>query len=234
MRPVDKGSTPLDANGSPKVYAKYSHAKRDLIDRLGQYCSYCEQHIPANLAVEHVQPKDLHPQLRNEWSNFLLACVNCNSIKSTKDVALTWALWPDTDNTFFALRYQASGEIIPNVAVLSAEEQQKAANLIELVGLDRITPKEGTVAYITASDLRWENRVAAWHIATANLQAYESAREDIRPILVPLIADAARSGFWSVWMTVFVAYPEVKQALITRYQAASTCFDASANPIPRS
>lgn len=73
MRPVDKGSVPTDNNGQPKQYSEYQQARPDLIKRLGEYCSFCEGRIAANLAVEHILPKSLHPQLALCWDNFLMA-----------------------------------------------------------------------------------------------------------------------------------------------------------------
>lgn len=39
MRSVDKGPAPQP------VYDPYQTAKRDLVDRIGDYCSYCERKI---------------------------------------------------------------------------------------------------------------------------------------------------------------------------------------------
>lgn len=41
----------------------------------------------------------IHKELEIEWSNLLLACTNCNSIKSDKDNELYCYYWPDRDNT---------------------------------------------------------------------------------------------------------------------------------------
>lgn len=79
MRPVERGP-------APRTYTKYGDAIGDLEERLGIYCSYCERRLPISLAIEHVVPKDLHPELEVEWTNFLLACSNCNSVKGNKPV----------------------------------------------------------------------------------------------------------------------------------------------------
>ncbi len=63
MRPIVKGANPTDENGVEIIFTKYARARRYLIDRIGEYCSYCERKIEANLAVEHVQPKDTNPDL---------------------------------------------------------------------------------------------------------------------------------------------------------------------------
>ena len=79
MRPVERGT-------APRTYSQYSDAIGDLEERLGTYCSYCERRLPISLAVEHVVPKDLHPELKTEWTNFLLGCTNCNSVKADQPV----------------------------------------------------------------------------------------------------------------------------------------------------
>lgn len=40
MRPVERGDILFDKDGKPKIYAQYRDARRDLIDRLGEFCSY--------------------------------------------------------------------------------------------------------------------------------------------------------------------------------------------------
>ncbi len=117
MRPVRRGDSPIAGD-----YADYKTAKTDLIARIasgkhnGQhiaaYCSYCERKIDTNLAVEHIEPKKgAHgkPELKGRWSNFLLACVNCNSTKGDKRVVLDQLYLPDRDNTALAFQYQADG-----------------------------------------------------------------------------------------------------------------------------
>jgi 5-methylcytosine-specific restriction endonuclease McrA len=81
MRPVERGL-------APKIYTRYGDAIEDLKSRLGSYCSYCERQVSASLAVEHVIPKNLHPELEREWNNFLLGCTNCNSVKSDREVII--------------------------------------------------------------------------------------------------------------------------------------------------
>ncbi len=48
-------------------------------------CCYCESLIPEKghaKAVEHFRPQALFPSKRNEWKNLLLACAQCNGLKS--------------------------------------------------------------------------------------------------------------------------------------------------------
>lgn len=85
MRPLDKGAVPRAGDGAIR-FGHYSDAHPHLVERLGDYCSYCERRLPASLAVEHVQPKSHVPELETSWDNFLLACTNCNSVKGSKPV----------------------------------------------------------------------------------------------------------------------------------------------------
>ena len=90
MRPVQRGACPQDADGNDVAFTEYMQARRALIERLGECCSYCEMQLDASLAVEHVQPKKppgaaaALPERELAWGNFLLGCTNCNSIKSFK------------------------------------------------------------------------------------------------------------------------------------------------------
>jgi uncharacterized protein (TIGR02646 family) len=104
MRPVERGL-------APQTYAQYRDAIEDLKSRLGSYCSYCERQVAASLAVEHVIPKSLRPELEKEWHNFLLGCTNCNSVKGDRVVELQNFIWPDRDNTLLALVYSKGGFI---------------------------------------------------------------------------------------------------------------------------
>ena len=50
-------------------------------------CCYCECRIPQDghlKAVEHFRPKSVYQELKNEWSNLLLACAQCNGKKRDK------------------------------------------------------------------------------------------------------------------------------------------------------
>jgi hypothetical protein len=102
MRPVRRGPVP-EQHGKPKEYATYRDARDDLISRFGDYCSYCELPCKEGPAVEHVQPKrgaHGHPELECVWTNFLLGCRYCNSVKGHTPVSISDFFWADQDNTF--------------------------------------------------------------------------------------------------------------------------------------
>lgn len=233
MRPVERGAWPTK-NGERVKFKKYSRARGDLVDRMGQFCSYCEQMLPASVAVEHVQPKALEPGLEKDWENFLLACTNCNSTKGDKEVDLNQFVWPDKDYTYLYFSYSADGKVRVKSG-LSSREKEKAEALIKLVGLQKRPPKVGTVAYQEASDRRWVNRKAEWAIAeTVKKDDYLVLKEVFPERALNTLAVAAGKGFWSVWYTVFKDLPEVRKRLIEQYKGTCAgCFDSSGRPVER-
>lgn len=59
----------------------WGSARRDLIEAIGAYCSYCDSPISSHLHIEHRLPKSLFPEFAFNYANFLLACPTCNSAK---------------------------------------------------------------------------------------------------------------------------------------------------------
>ena len=102
MRPVERGT-------APRRYRDYRDAIDDLENALGKYCCYCESFFFSGLAVEQKLPKKTCPELELEWTNFLLACSTCNSIKRDTVKADSEILWPDLNNTLLALNYSIGG-----------------------------------------------------------------------------------------------------------------------------
>ena len=201
MRPVDRGPVPQEETGRPRQFRPYQNAKADLLERLGGYCSYCER--PGNLHVEHVIPKDHRTDLEEAWTNFLLACVNCNSTKGARNISRDGYLWPDEDNTWAVFEYFRDG-IVRVADSLSAHERARARRLSELVGLERRPGRD-----LRARDLRWRKRREAWRVAWDARQRYQ---ED--PDIADLVIILAKAyGFWSVWMTVFAGHSEVCDCL---------------------
>ena len=200
MRPVRRGPWPVDGNGNPKIYQPYGKAKDDLFCRIGEYCSYCER--KGDLHVEHVIPKNRCLGLEEVWTNFLLGCVNCNSIKSDNNLSRDGYVWPDEDDTYSAFEYLPAG-VVRVRAGLPEDVSARAHSLFELVGLGR---RPGTGA--TPKDRRWRMRRGAWGQA----QVARAKIEDGDNIdWVIMLATAI--GFWSVWKTVFADCPEITERL---------------------
>ncbi|WCN14765.1 HNH endonuclease [Marinomonas mediterranea] len=211
MRPVRKGSSPTQGD-----FDQYEDAKPDLISRLGEYCSYCERRIPTNLAIEHLEPKKGvygKPELERKWSNFLLACVNCNSTKRDKQVEFDQLFFPDRDNTFYAFEYLPDGTVKPANS-LSLRNKKIANNILRLVGLDKTDTN------------RFRQRMSAWMNAESSKALLNTTDT---PLLRNHIANvSAKSvGYFSVWMRVFENDSDMISRLIQAFEgtAESGCFN---------
>jgi uncharacterized protein (TIGR02646 family) len=241
MRPVVRGK-------NTKVFKDHKYARKDLIDRLGQYCSYCEMLIPSSLEVEHILPKLRFPDEETNWENFCLACRNCNSTKkspmekrwdsswkhlhitSAKIAARSEFYWIDQDNTFRAFEYSKGGVVKVNPS-LASEEEIVARATIEMVGLDRI-PKSD----MQMKDRRWINRKEAWDKAERALQRLSKCndQESLEAMRDSVIEQAVPQGFFSVWMTVFKDDPDMLNRFINAFPGTCTdCFDVEGKAIPR-
>jgi len=213
MRPVVKGAIPLDINNTPKVFTDHKQAKRDLIGRIGSYCSYCERKISSNLAIEHVKPKGINPALRLVWDNFLLACTNCNSTKGSANLNLVHYYWPDQHNTFIAFEYRNTGFLSPSKNPIV--DSIIAKNTIELTGINVIDISD------EASDTRWEERLETWFLAEEELFDFENSTRGNNEIQ-GIIRTAIGHGFWSIWMKVFENHVDVQDALIAAFTGTFT------------
>lgn len=207
MRPVDKGK-------KSRKYDPYQTAKRDLFEAIGPYCSYCERNVELGGAVEHVQPKSKVPGKKFCWDNFLLGCLNCNSVKGDKpidDTNIADYVWPDTDDTYHMVQYDPV-TLIPSPAdTLSAEDKERVARLIKLTGLDKASPKEGSKDYMKASDTRVEKRMEIAREARDYKAQYLNLPDDIKPLFAKSLLDLVRhTGLWSIWFHEFEDIPELK------------------------
>jgi hypothetical protein len=222
MRPVVRGPCPVDDDGNDVAFTHYQQARKALIQRLGEHCSYCEMHLDSSLAVEHVQSKQPPgatqplPERALSWDNFLLACTNCNSTKNNTDVMLVNYLWPDRDNTFTALVYSEGGK----VSAASGPQHAQANNTIKLVGLHK-TPDTAE-----ASDRRWLNRREAWDMAQDSLRDLMCC--DTPEMRRQIVRTVKSNGYWSIWMTVFKDRPDVLSELVVALPGTNeTFFDSN-------
>ena len=204
MRPIERGPWPVGANNKKKKLHPYTVAKADLHSRLGRYCSYCER-VKTRLDVKHVVPKSRQRELEEEWTNLLLACTNCNSIKGKRNRGRDGYLWPDEDDTAQAFSYLPDG-IVEVRKDLPEPVPAGAQRLFDLVGLGR---RPGNDPH--ERDLRWRERREAWGIAKAARQSILTGSVDT------LLTLAEHTGFWSVWMTVFADNTEFCSLLRARF-----------------
>jgi uncharacterized protein (TIGR02646 family) len=224
VRPVHRGPLPL-----PAGFGDYKDAFPYLTALLGFYCSYCERRLQASLAVEHVQPKKWNPLLELEWTNFLLACVNCNSTKGDQDVALDTILLPDRDNTFAAYEYRDDGHVAP-AAHLHPATALLAAKTLELTGQNTRTglPDDPNLKFIAID--RLNQRRQAWAQAVDSLNDLRVCPTD--EMRRCIVAAAVATGFFSVWMKVYEADVEMRRRFLAAFSGtAGDCFDADTLPV---
>jgi uncharacterized protein (TIGR02646 family) len=227
MRPVERGICPQDRAGNPIAFAHYRDARDELIGRVGDYCSYCEVCLHSSVHVEHVRPKKPQPALEREWTNFLLACDECNSIKGDADVDLDDYYWPDRDNTARAFRYDFN--LPPAVEPsLTLAQQAIARSTIALTGLDRVPGH----SRFSERDRRWKKRMDVWGVAL--LQRKCLVARDSAEIRDAILQIAIARGHWSVWMQVFHDDVDMRSRLIRWFRGtAANCFDQETRPITR-
>lgn len=223
MRPVTRGA-------APKAYANYQDAIADLEDSLGGYCSYCERRFDAMLAVEHVSPKKKDPALERDWNNFLLGCVNCNSVKGDQPTNDQDFLWPDKDNTLKAIEYKAGG-LVEAATSLNSTLKAKATALIELVGLDR-HPGQPDAKKPADRDKRYMQRELKWRLAQR--ERAKLAKLDTSEYRETIVELAKESGFFSIWMDAFRDDADMRRRLFEAHTGtAKDCFEDDWSLKPR-
>ena len=222
VRPIDKGAP-------PEAMSSYQDAGPHLVNRLGRYCSYCERLIETHLAVEHVQPKALEPELATEWSNLLLACVNCNSTKGSQPVKLDDFFWPDCDNTLRAVRHRDGG-LVEASPDLNARDRERAERTIALTGLDRYPGHTGREP--SRRDERWQRRQQVWQFAKRKRAQLEG--QDTVTVRELIVENAIPRGMFSIWWTVFEGDVDMRRRLREAFiGTASNCFNGNEDAIPR-
>ena len=223
MRPVDRGAPPAEE------YSTYRNAAPELEARLGRYCSYCERQIETHMAVEHIQPKSRVRTLARAWSNFLLACVNCNSCKGSTAIMLNDFFWPDVDNTLRAFCYLPGGVVTPNPA-LDKSLKAKAVASLALTGLDRYPCGPGPAP--CRSDKRWVKRRETWQKARYALYRLQS--NDSIVLREQIVDTAEATGLFSIWWSVFDGDGDMRRRLRDAFPGTHRAsFDADENLVPR-
>lgn len=199
-------------------YSPYNKAKMPLLGNLGWYCSYCEgAKMPNEIAVEHIEPKAANGD-KTAWSNFIVCCNVCNSIKGHPVILANEYHWPHTDNTYRDFIYTAGGAVVMN-DVLEPTEYDKANKLFDLVKLGAYP---GASVAPTHRDYRWKNRLEIWRVAEQLRNKLDKGTADADEIL----RMATLLGYWSVWFTVFNGYDEIRRRLISEFPGTcASCFD---------
>lgn len=208
MRPVNKWT--VGTNGVVQIYNPYGNAKQTLLDNFGNapfyYCNYCDRYIPkVNLEVEHIQCVSLYPQSEHLWSNFLLACKNCNLAKGDTDLIVGNVLLPQIQNTWNCFVINNDGTVSANN--VNAAAYNRALRIIEILGLDRGDSHPNR----QPQDDRYDARRHVLILARRALMHYENG---VQNYLEDIINQATVNGFWYVWMKVFENHPIVQDELI--------------------
>lgn len=216
MRPVDKGT-------NPGIYTNYSQARHILAERIGYFCSYCEMKVFNSIEVEHILPQNQGGAVLS-WSNFLLSCKYCNTIKSDHNATITDYFWPDRDNTDLVFEYGEVDVISPRA--LPQELISKATATINLMGLDK---NPAGPHFPTQSDTRWRSRKEVWDIAMKNFNQWRKA--PIQPMAVVIAHCSITSGHYSIWRKVFeseqLVLDEIDIAYINKHLYKQYCLDGS-------
>jgi uncharacterized protein (TIGR02646 family) len=206
MRAVGKGPHPAGEDGKPITFQAYGDAAPHLKDRIGRWCSFCERWVATSLAVEHKLPKKHYPYLELDWSNFLLACTNCNSTKGTREQAADPPLWPDEEDTSAMLAYSESGGIRAAAGLTGVDEARVKA-LLKLVGLDK-EPK-----HMGAGDHRFFDRLECWSQVRDSLaDLHRDPSPTMRERIVKTAVNSRYGGF-SIWCTAFATDADMLQRL---------------------
>lgn len=234
MRPIDKGDVP-QIEGNVKVVSDYKDWRQDLIDRLGNYCCYCNLVLNDSPQVEHVIPKSTTPHLRLEWSNMLLACGPCNRAKSDLDYTDTNHYLPDVHNTHLAFEYiviphptkKNTNACIPAPSNFQGINIKKAEDTIELFKMTNV------ISNARATDLRWKYRYEAVVNATIWRKEWDDwGKTNENGFIRLLLTAATAKGFFSIWYSFFQDEPQIKSALLTAFIGTNKkAFDISGNAI---
>jgi uncharacterized protein (TIGR02646 family) len=116
-------------------------------------CAYCEGRCRGE--VEHFRPKSLFPELVYRWSNWLLACHDCNHAKLQKwprggYVDPCARPWPGLAETYFKFEL-GTGEILPRED-LPPESRHKAQRTICDLGLNDLQHLEDRLEWLMIVD----------------------------------------------------------------------------------
>jgi hypothetical protein len=216
MRPINRGATP-QVNGIAKTVADYKDWRQDLIDRIGNFCSYCNMVLNDSPQVEHVSAKSTNPAMLTTWDNMLLACGPCNRAKSNNPNSNNTHYLPDYHNTHLAFDYalvdvpKRKGQIgcVPVPSSNAYVNQNKALATIALCKLQAVTVNK------RATDLRWKYRYEAWITAVQWKDSWIKWGHTVANEFITLLLTAATGkGFFSIWYIVFEDVQEIKLALL--------------------
>lgn len=218
MWPVQRGNVPIDEDSElSKVVTDYKLWRSDLIERIGDYCSYCNIPLSHECQVEHVVAKALGGGT-TDWDNLLLACGPCNRAKWDYPCLPTTHYLPDHHNTHLALGYeevtfQVKGKTRNGCKVIvssKSPDPNKSQETISLLKLDRLEYEPKAV------DRRWQRRYNVLLSARSSRYLWDelSTIEQKTAFLYDLKNRILAEGFFSLWYTIFEDVPEVRKLIV--------------------
>jgi len=224
MRPIDRGEVPLDDDGQAKSVTDYKHWRLDLINRIGEYCSYCNMPLHDSPQVEHVVPKNPQPGEEEgdllAWENMVLACGPCNRAKSNHPNSPNTHYLPDAHNTHLAFEYvlvEKGGRkpvvgCIPKAADAENVDTGKSEATITLCNLDAIDTRN------TASDLRWRYRYEAALNARLQRKIWDQLPPTVKALWLQTLGELIKkTGFFSIWYREFHNEPAVLRVILEAF-----------------
>ncbi len=110
--------------------------RRYLEDMQGQFCAYCESHIPSNRHIDHFHPRQGTSHRKFSWDNLFLSCNyarHCGSFKDNRSAGEL--VKPDEENPENFFRFYKTGEIYPRQD-LDDIGHRRAKKTIEVLNLN--------------------------------------------------------------------------------------------------
>jgi hypothetical protein len=221
MRPIQKQACP-NVGGVDKSVTDYHFWKLDLENAIGMFCSYCGMRLTNSPQVEHVVPQN--PMTGNPsgnplaWHNVVFSCSPCNGAngKSNKYYNEVQHYMPEKHNTLLPFKYTLSatlGHITIEIADgLLPSQQTKASDTIGLFNFQNIDTRENKF------DFRSSERWQAKKTADATYEIYKMAKVspsfNVGSASSYVAIQSVSSGFFQLWVEVFINEPEVLKKLI--------------------
>jgi hypothetical protein len=244
MRPIEKPACP-EVGGVKKTVTQYREWKRDLEVSIGCFCTYCGMRLNNSPQVEHVVP--IHPAPGNpagdalDWDNVVLSCGPCNGAdgKRNKNYNSAQHYMPEIHNTLIPYRFVDSPHtghvVVEPEAGLSPNQITKASETINLFNFQHIDQRPAKVDF--RSSERWQAcevaKIALREYKKAKLSTTFNASEAAEYIAI----QAVSTGFFLIWVKLFINEPDVLKALINNKFHPGThqgSFDpVTGKPIPR-
>ncbi len=128
-------------NFDKKKYPNFKEIKEILSEVTQSHCSYCDVILNVSIEIDNFLPKNIFPDIANDWNNLYLCCPICSRFKNNHlfEKYYETLLRPD-DNDYSFERYFVcnfeTGAIAPNQGASEIEKKQ-AEITINVLNLNR-------------------------------------------------------------------------------------------------